>query len=156
MDGHSVSIYEICLLSCNLRTHLPFIPSTLTNSQHISQQCPTSPVLISRARLPSSLVLPGEILQDRWIEFASLIDDRGLGAGIAVLLAKRGANVVVNYVSESSAKRAQDVVDEINNKIGTKAVLCKANVSELDQIPLLIDAATKLSKDGKIDILIHK
>ncbi|KAI4717887.1 hypothetical protein E4T48_05890, partial [Aureobasidium sp. EXF-10727] len=80
---------------------------------------------------------------------------RGLGAGIAVLLASRGANIVVNYVSDGSKERAQAVVDEINNKIGTKAILCKANVSVLEDIPKLIDAALKLSETGKIEILIH-
>ncbi|OGM44150.1 gluconate 5-dehydrogenase [Aspergillus bombycis] len=80
---------------------------------------------------------------------------RGLGAGIALLLAKRGANVVVNYVSDSSAKRAQEVVDQINNQIGTKAILCRADVSKLEEIPLLVDAALKISETGKIEILIH-
>lgn len=80
---------------------------------------------------------------------------RGIGAGIAILLAKRGANVVVNYVSEGSNKRAQEVADEIT-KIGTKAVLCQASVSNLDEIPRLVNAALGISKTGKIEILIHK
>ncbi|RAK93880.1 NAD(P)-binding protein [Aspergillus costaricaensis CBS 115574] len=79
---------------------------------------------------------------------------RGLGAGIATLLAKRGANVVVNYVSDSSQKRARDVVDKIT-EIGTKAILCQASVSNLDEIPRLVEAALKISETGKIDILIH-
>jgi len=81
---------------------------------------------------------------------------RGLGAGIALLLAKRGANIVVNYVTDGSAKRAQDVVNEINNQIGTKAILCRADVSKLEEIQLLVDAALKISETGQIDILIHK
>lgn len=80
---------------------------------------------------------------------------RGIGAGIAILLAKRGANVVVNYVSEGSKKRAQEVADEIT-KIGTKAVLCQASVSNLDEIPRLVNAALGISETGKIEILIHK
>ncbi|KAJ5107342.1 NAD(P)-binding protein [Penicillium angulare] len=79
---------------------------------------------------------------------------RGIGAEIALQLARRGANVVINYVSESSKKRAEDVVQEIE-KIGTKAILCHASVMNLEEIPRLIDAALKISKDGKIDILIH-
>ncbi|KAJ5976022.1 NAD(P)-binding protein [Penicillium waksmanii] len=35
---------------------------------------------------------------------------RGIGAGIALQLAKRGANVVVNYVSEGSKERADEIV----------------------------------------------
>lgn len=80
---------------------------------------------------------------------------RGIGAGIAILLAKRGANVVVNHVSEGSKKRAQAVVDEIT-KIGTKAVLCQADVSTLDDFSKIVDAALKISETGKIDILVHK
>ncbi|GAB1210953.1 hypothetical protein ATERTT37_000063 [Aspergillus terreus] len=79
---------------------------------------------------------------------------RGIGAGIAILLAKRGANVVVNYVSEGSAKRAQAVADEIT-KIGSKAIVCQSNVSNLDEIPRLVEAALKISETGKIEILIH-
>ncbi|PIG88569.1 gluconate 5-dehydrogenase [Aspergillus arachidicola] len=79
---------------------------------------------------------------------------RGIGAGIAILLAKRGANVVVNYVSEGSAKRAQTVADEIT-KTGSKAIVCQSNVSNLDEIPRLVEAALKISETGKIEILIH-
>ncbi|KAL1859242.1 hypothetical protein Plec18167_007827 [Paecilomyces lecythidis] len=79
---------------------------------------------------------------------------RGIGAGIAILLAKRGANIVVNHVSEGSKKRAQAVVDEIT-KIGTKAVLCQADVSTLDDFSKIVDAALKISETGKIDILVH-
>lgn len=63
---------------------------------------------------------------------------------------------MVNYVTDGSAKRAQDVVNEINNQIGTKAILCRADVSKLEEIQLLVDAALKISETGQIDILIHK
>lgn len=63
--------------------------------------------------------------------------------------------MVVNYVSESSKNRAEEIVQQIE-KIGTKAILCQASVMNLEEIPRLIDAALKISKDGKIDILIHK
>lgn len=85
----------------------------------------------------------------------TLLQNRGLGAGIALLFAKRGANVVVNYVSEGSKQRAQEVVDKIT-QIGTKAILCQADVSKLDEIPKLVDAALQISETGKIEILIHK
>lgn len=63
--------------------------------------------------------------------------------------------MVVNYVSDSSQKRAREVVDKIT-EIGTKAILCQASVSNLDEIPRLVEAALKISETGKIDILIHK
>ncbi|RSL76555.1 hypothetical protein CEP51_009847 [Fusarium floridanum] len=79
---------------------------------------------------------------------------RGLGAGIAILLGKRGANVVVNYVSPGSKERAEKVVKDIEAN-GTKAILCQADVSKLEEIPKLIEAALKISTTGKIEILIH-
>ncbi|KAJ5385885.1 NAD(P)-binding protein [Penicillium cosmopolitanum] len=79
---------------------------------------------------------------------------RGIGAGIALQLAKRGANIVVNYVSDGSKDRAQGIVDQIT-KIGTKAILCKASVMNLEEISRLIDAALKISETGKIEIIVH-
>ncbi|KAF4811255.1 L-xylo-3-hexulose reductase [Colletotrichum siamense] len=79
---------------------------------------------------------------------------RGLGAGIAELLGKRGANVVVNYVSEGSRERAEKVVKTIEAN-GTKAALCQADVSKLADIPKIVDSALSISPTGKIDILIH-
>jgi NAD(P)-dependent dehydrogenase (short-subunit alcohol dehydrogenase family) len=70
-------------------------------------------------------------------------------------LGKRGANVVVNYVSPGSKERAEKVVKDIEAN-GTKAILCQADVSKLEEIPKLIDAALKISTTGKIEILIHK
>jgi NAD(P)-dependent dehydrogenase (short-subunit alcohol dehydrogenase family) len=81
---------------------------------------------------------------------------RGIGAGIALQLARRGANLVVNYVSESSMQRAEKIVEQIQQETGTKAILCQASVMNLEEIPRLIEAALAISRDGKIDILIHK
>lgn len=80
---------------------------------------------------------------------------RGLGAGIAVLLAKRGANIVVNYVSNGSKDRAEKVAKEVEAS-GSKAVVVKADVSKTEEIPKLVEAALKISTTGKIEILIHK
>jgi hypothetical protein len=63
---------------------------------------------------------------------------------------------VVNYVSESSRQRAEKIVEQIQQEIGTKAILCQASVMNLEEIPRLIEAALAISRDGKIDILIHK
>ena len=80
---------------------------------------------------------------------------RGLGAGIATLLGRRGANVVVNYVSPGSKERAEKVASEVEAN-GSKSIVVQADVSKLDQIPKIVDAALKISPSGKIDILIHK
>ncbi|KAJ5492066.1 Short-chain dehydrogenase/reductase SDR [Penicillium expansum] len=79
---------------------------------------------------------------------------RGIGAGIAVLLGKRGANVVINYVSEGSKSKAEQVAADIQ-AVGSKASVCQASVSTMEDIPKLIEAAVALSPNNKIDILVH-
>lgn len=81
--------------------------------------------------------------------------NRGIGAGIAVLLGKRGANVVVNHVSAGSRERAEKVAKEIEAN-GTKAIVVQADVSKSEEIPRLVEGALKISTTGKIEILIHK
>lgn len=39
---------------------------------------------------------------------------------------------------------------------GTKALVCRADVSKLEDIPKLVEAALEISPTSKIDILIHK
>ncbi|CAG8010710.1 unnamed protein product [Penicillium salamii] len=79
---------------------------------------------------------------------------RGIGAGIALELAQKGANVVVNYVSNGSRQAAADVVSKIE-ATGSKAVLCQASISVLDDIPKLVKTAVDFSVTGKIEILVH-
>jgi len=75
---------------------------------------------------------------------------KGIGAGIAKLLAAEGALVVVNY---SSSKAGADVVvAEITEK-GGKAIAVGANVAKKSEIELLF-AETKKAF-GKIDILVN-
>lgn len=62
---------------------------------------------------------------------------------------------MINYVSEGSKKKAQEVVEQIQ-QIGTKAILCQASLMDLSEHQRLIDAALKISDTGKIDIIIHK
>ncbi|KAH6886421.1 hypothetical protein B0T10DRAFT_550164 [Thelonectria olida] len=79
---------------------------------------------------------------------------RGIGAAIAVLLAKRGANLVINYTSEKSRPRAEAVAQQIQD-IGSKASICRASVADFDGIKALVKSALDLSETGKIEILVH-
>ncbi|KAH8702253.1 hypothetical protein BGW36DRAFT_424535 [Talaromyces proteolyticus] len=79
---------------------------------------------------------------------------RGIGSGIALLLGKRGANVVVNYVSDGSKERAAKVAAEIE-QAGSRAAICQADVSKMEDIPKLVEATLSLSSNRKIDILVH-
>lgn len=71
------------------------------------------------------------------------------------MLGRRGASVVVNYVSPGSKEKAQRIVVEIE-AAGSKADICRADVSKMEDIPKLVEATLALSPSRKIDILIHK
>ena len=76
---------------------------------------------------------------------------RGIGRGVALELGKRGASVVVNYVSSEGP--AQEVVKEIegyNN--GAKAVAIQADVSKVSEINRLFEEAKKAF--GRLDIVM--
>lgn len=75
---------------------------------------------------------------------------RGIGRAIALKLAEQGASVVVNYTSNSQA--ADEVVSTIE-KMGSKALAVKADVSNAEDIKNLIK--TTESELGKIQILIN-
>ncbi|CCG82497.1 putative Short chain dehydrogenase/reductase family oxidoreductase [Taphrina deformans PYCC 5710] len=78
---------------------------------------------------------------------------RGIGAGIALELGKKGASVVVNYTSPSSESKAEEVVKAIE-AAGGKATLVKANVRDVDDIKYLAEETLKFG-NGKIDILVN-
>jgi 3-oxoacyl-[acyl-carrier protein] reductase len=75
---------------------------------------------------------------------------KGIGKATALLFAKEGAKVVINYFS--SEKEAISVVEEIN-KIGSEAIAIKCDVSQEDQVKEMVQKI--ISKFGKIDILVN-
>lgn len=75
---------------------------------------------------------------------------RSIGAAIAQRLAEDGANVIINYVSNSPA--ADSVVESINSKGAGKAVAVKADVSSSVGAQQLIEGTIKAF--GKLDILV--
>ena len=75
---------------------------------------------------------------------------RGIGRACAIELARHGASVVVNYVSnqemaESCAKEIEDA--------GAKSLVVQADVSNADEAKRLIEAAEQ--EFGKVDILVN-
>jgi 3-oxoacyl-[acyl-carrier protein] reductase len=76
---------------------------------------------------------------------------RGIGRGIALELAKRGASVVVNYI-DPFAEKANEVVKEIE-ACGSQAIAIQANVTLIDQVDALVKAT--VDHFGKIDILVN-
>lgn len=74
---------------------------------------------------------------------------RGIGAGIATELGRRGASVVVNYGSSASA--AESVVADLA-KLGSKSVAIQADISDPKCVAALFDKA--LETFGRIDIVV--
>lgn len=75
---------------------------------------------------------------------------RGIGRGIALELAKRGAIVIVNF--NSSPDAANMVVEQIKTA-GGQAMAFQADVGEEDGASALVKAATDTY--GKLDILVN-
>ena len=75
---------------------------------------------------------------------------RGIGRHIALSFSASGANVCVNYAH--SAAEAENVVYEIETS-GGKAIACKADISDFEQVKVMVDAT--VDAYGSIDILIN-
>ncbi|KAL5384632.1 hypothetical protein PMIN06_006965 [Paraphaeosphaeria minitans] len=76
---------------------------------------------------------------------------RGIGRGCAIELGKRGASVVVNYVSsQGPAEEVVKIIEGFNN--GAKAIAIQADVSKVSEINRLFEDAKKAFK--KIDIVM--
>lgn len=75
---------------------------------------------------------------------------RGIGREIALLLAKNGAKVIVNY--NGSEASAQAVVDEISG-FGGSAEKYQCNVADFAESKTMID--TIIKENGRLDILIN-
>ncbi len=75
---------------------------------------------------------------------------RGIGRAIALQLAEKGANVVVNYTSREDAALA--VVREIE-AMGVSGMAVKADVSKGEEVENLVNEV--LNTFGSIDILVN-
>lgn len=75
---------------------------------------------------------------------------RGIGKEIALLLAKNGASVVINYTNNKT--NAEAVKNTIETS-GGKAITVLADVSKKDDVIRLFDSA--IEAFGKIDVLIN-
>ncbi len=73
-----------------------------------------------------------------------------VGKCIALTLAEKGANVIVNY--NTSEKEAQGVTEEIK-KFGVKSIAIRANVSKADEVKSMIEQIVK--EFGYLHILVN-
>ena len=75
---------------------------------------------------------------------------RGIGRATAILFAKAGADVAINFLSKKQA--ALEVTEEIRN-LGRECLALKADISLKDQAKELVEAV--MHKWNKIDILVN-
>ncbi|KAH8652235.1 hypothetical protein BX600DRAFT_501556 [Xylariales sp. PMI_506] len=76
----------------------------------------------------------------------------GIGAAIAIALAKEGANIVIHY--NANATRAQEVVQTIQ-VLGVKAIAVQADAASADFGKTLVDATLKSFGTKSIDIVVN-
>ncbi len=75
---------------------------------------------------------------------------RGLGKAIALKYGREGWSVLINYIEQ---KKAAEAVAEKVRSLDGKAELYQADVSKIEDVKNMIDAAMK--KWGRIDVLIN-
>lgn len=76
----------------------------------------------------------------------------GIGKAVAEHLGKNGANVLINYFSEEQLLKTQSSIDIIESH-GGKAMAYQADVSKIDQLRAMLEAAA--NHFGGIDILVN-
>jgi len=74
---------------------------------------------------------------------------QGIGKAIALLLAEKGADVVV---SDINVEKAQETAREIEEK-GRKSMALKVNVADPDEVEQMVE--TIIEKFSRIDILVN-
>ncbi|KFY03514.1 hypothetical protein V490_00163 [Pseudogymnoascus sp. VKM F-3557] len=80
--------------------------------------------------------------------------ENGIGAGIARALARNGASVTINYVSDSVTPRAKKLVEELK-ALGGNAIAVQADVSHPDSCKKIVDETLQAFNTKSIDILIN-
>ncbi|MEW6359810.1 MAG: 3-oxoacyl-[acyl-carrier-protein] reductase [Planctomycetota bacterium] len=75
---------------------------------------------------------------------------RGIGREIALVLARHGATVAVNYVSNHDA--AEETANEIRG-MGRDAITCQADVRDPEQVKTMVKAVT--DRFERLDILVN-
>lgn len=78
----------------------------------------------------------------------------GIGAAIALTLARAGARVVINCVSDSTWPLAQEVVKTIDTVAGSgSAVAVQADIGEVDGAAKLVEEGLAKLEADKVDII---
>ena len=78
--------------------------------------------------------------------------ENGIGAGIAIGLARNGAAVTINYISDSVTKRANALADRIKAD-GSRATVVQSTVDTPGGAQFLVQETLKAFKTDRVDIL---
>ncbi len=74
----------------------------------------------------------------------------GIGKAVVLALAGNGANLVIDYVAD---KAAEDALEQSLRELGEQALGVEADVSKVEDLKKLIDAA--VSRFGRVDIMVN-
>src|SRR5580698_28073 len=74
----------------------------------------------------------------------------GIGMAIVLELARQGANIVIDYIAHPEATEA---LEQQLRGLGDRVIGVMADVSKVDQLQNLIDAAVK--EFGRVDIMVN-
>jgi len=74
----------------------------------------------------------------------------GIGMAIVLALAEQGANIVIDYVANPDATEA---LEQRLLAMGDKSVGVEADVSKVDELQKLVDAAVKAF--GRLDVMVN-
>lgn len=76
---------------------------------------------------------------------------KGIGKSSIIEFAKKGYNVVINYLT--SKKEAEELKNTVEKLYGVKAMIVKADISNEEEVKNMIDEINKTF--GKLDILVN-
>lgn len=79
---------------------------------------------------------------------------RGLGAAMVRQLAKDGYDVVINYVSDSSKVKAEEIAEDVKKEYGVGAIVAHGDVSNYENCRKMVDAGIAAFGD-KIAVLVN-
>ena len=74
----------------------------------------------------------------------------GIGKAVVLALAQEGANIVIDYVAD---EKATEELEQQVAALGDQAIGVEADVSKLDDLRRLIDAA--VSAFGRLDVMVN-
>jgi 3-oxoacyl-[acyl-carrier protein] reductase len=75
---------------------------------------------------------------------------RGIGAACALVMAREGADIVVNY--KQSQTLANEVAEQVRS-LGRRALVIQADVSDSEQVTRMVDRV--FAEWGRVDILVN-